>query len=145
MFIRKKIILIFIVIATMLSCNSGKKINNSEKPQKVKIVNNINIKTISIKESRKMIKDRIDDKNFVLLDIRTPKEFNEFHIDKAINIDYYSRNFKNELEKLDKTKDYLIYCRSAHRSKGGLKIMKELGFKSVVDMDGGITKWLKNK
>jgi len=144
MFVRKKIILIFIVIAMMLSCNSGKKIN-SEKSQKVKIANNINIKTISIKESRKMIKDRIDDKNFVLLDIRTPKEFNEFHIDKAINIDYYNRNFKNELEKLDKSRDYLIYCRSAHRSKAGLKIMKELGFKSVVDMDGGITKWLKNR
>ena len=58
----------------------------------------------------------VDANEGVLLDVRTPEEFNESHIAGAINIDFRNENFKTELEKLDKTKTYEVYCRSGKRS-----------------------------
>lgn len=79
--------------------------------------------------------------NLVILDVRTPKEFDQGHIEKAINIDFYSSSFKKDLSRLDRKKSYLVYCRSGNRSMQALKIMKELGFGKVASMTGGIIKW----
>jgi rhodanese-related sulfurtransferase len=56
-------------------------------------------------------------------------------------IDYYSDTFKNELDKLDKNKTYLIYCRTGRRTGLTLDIMEEPGFIEVYNMLGGITQW----
>jgi len=79
--------------------------------------------------------------NFVIIDVRTPEEYANGHIENAINLDYYSKTFKDELDKLDKNKAYLIYCRSGRRTRTVLDIMKELGFTEVYNMLGGITQW----
>lgn len=79
--------------------------------------------------------------NFVIIDVRTPEEYANGHIENAINLDYYSETFKDELNKLDKNKAYLIYCRSGRRTGTVLDIMKELGFTEVYNMLGGITQW----
>ncbi len=63
------------------------------------------------------------------------------HIENAINLNYYSKTFKDELSELDKSKTYLIYCRSGRRSGIALDIMKELGFTEVYNILGGITQW----
>mgnify|MGYP001079358811 CR=1 FL=1 len=80
-------------------------------------------------------------KNFVIMDVRTPEEYTEGHIVDAINLNYYSKTFKNELNKFDKNKTYLVYCRSGRRSGIALNIMKELGFTEVYNILGGITQW----
>jgi rhodanese-related sulfurtransferase len=79
--------------------------------------------------------------NLVIIDVRTQKEFDESHIENAINIDFYSNTFKRDLKKLDKTKNYLICCRSGNRSAQTQAIMKEMGFGKVAFITGGIIKW----
>jgi rhodanese-related sulfurtransferase len=79
----------------------------------------------------------------ILLDVRTPEEFAEGHLENAINIDFYKDDFTEELNKLDKSKPYAIYCRSGHRSGITCKKMEEIGFTSTVNLDGGILQWIK--
>jgi rhodanese-related sulfurtransferase len=90
-------------------------------------------------------KSSIEKKNAVVLDVRTPKEFDESHIIGAINIDYKNENFREEVQKLDKGKKYFIYCRSGKRSANSRKIMNELGIKKVYDLNGGIIAWKKQE
>jgi len=80
-------------------------------------------------------------KNFIIIDIRTPGECKSGHIENTINLNYYSKTFKDELDKLDRSKTYLIYCRTGGRSGMALDTMKKLGFTKVYNMLGGITQW----
>ncbi len=74
----------------------------------------------------------------VLLDVRTPSEFAEGHLDGAININLESASFKSEIAKLDKTVPYFVYCRSGSRSAQATDIMRSEGFKSITELSGGI-------
>jgi len=76
-----------------------------------------------------------------LLDVRTPDEYAAGHLESAVLTDYYAPDFKDKLNKLDKTAKYLIYCRTGKRSAAALKIMQELGFSDARDIAGGITAW----
>jgi rhodanese-related sulfurtransferase len=77
----------------------------------------------------------------VVLDIRTPEEFNEGIIEGAINIDFYANDFAVQLDTLDKDAHYVVYCRSGNRSGQASSIFEELGFTNVTEIDGGITDW----
>ncbi len=99
------------------------------------------IKDISVKEAYDLIAKNKDNQSFMIIDVRTPQEFANEYIENAVNIDYYSEEFQNELNKLDKEKTYLIYCRSGNRSGKVLIIMKELGFREAYNMLGGIIQW----
>jgi rhodanese-related sulfurtransferase len=82
------------------------------------------------------------DDNAVILDVRTEAEFNEGIITDAINIDIHlGQGFITEIEALDKTKNYYVYCRSGMRSAKACEIMNELGFKNAYNLVGGITEW----
>lgn len=96
---------------------------------------------LSPAEARETIGRRAADPGFVLLDVRTPKEFGEERIRGAVMVDYKSPSFRDEMAKLDRNKTYLVYCRTGHRTEGAAKVMRELGFKHVSVMAGGITKW----
>jgi len=98
-------------------------------------------RNIAPKEAYTLIQNNIGNPNFVILDVRTPAEFADEHIENAINLDYYSETFRDDLDKLDKTKIYLIYCRTGSRGESSLAIMKELGFREVYNISGGITEW----
>ena len=76
-----------------------------------------------------------------LVDVRTPEEYSEGYIEDFQNIDYLSPNFDKEMEKLDKTKPVIVYCKSGNRSGKCAAKMKERGFVKVYDLDGGIAKW----
>ena len=86
----------------------------------------------------------IEKQSGVLLDVRTPSEFGEGHIAGAINIDYESESFKTEIEKLDKAKQYQVYCRSGRRSALASEEMGKSGFIHVINLEGGILSWEKN-
>ena len=73
----------------------------------------------------------------VVIDVRTPDEFSGGHIDGAVNIDYYAADFKASLDALDKSKIYLIYCRSGNRSGRTLSIMQDMNFSKVYNLNGG--------
>jgi rhodanese-related sulfurtransferase len=77
----------------------------------------------------------------IILDVRTPEEFNAGHIENAININVADSNFSSEVSKLDKNATVAVYCRSANRSAVATKEMAELGFTDMYDMQGGIIDW----
>lgn len=77
--------------------------------------------------------------NSVLLDVRTPAEFDLGHIQGAINVDFENVNFQSEVKKLDVSKKYFVYCRSGNRSSQSVVIMKNSGIKNIYDLQGGIS------
>ena len=77
----------------------------------------------------------------IILDVRTPEEFNAGHIANAININLADSNFSSEVSKLDKNATVAVYCRSANRSAVATDEMAELGFTDMYDMQGGIIDW----
>lgn len=78
----------------------------------------------------------------VILDVRTPEEYDEKHIpnSKLINVQE-PQHFVDEVEKLDKSKSYYVYCRSGGRSMMACNIMEQMGFSRLANLDGGITDW----
>ena len=76
-----------------------------------------------------------------LIDVRTPEEYVEGYIEGFRNIDFYSETFQDDIEKIDKSKPIIVYCRSGGRSGKCSKLMQEKGFTKIYDLDGGITKW----
>ena len=96
---------------------------------------------LSPSEAREWLGKRSGDPRFVLLDVRTAKEFSEERIEGAVMIDFLSQSFRDEVAKLDRSKSYLVYCRTGHRTEGAAKVMRELGFRNVSVIAGGITKW----
>lgn len=81
----------------------------------------------------------------VILDVRTPAEFAEGYIPNAVNIDYYKPDFKTQVARLNKEQTYFVYCKAGGRSASAADIMRKEGFKNVVDLDGGITAWEREK
>lgn len=82
------------------------------------------------------------DTNAVILDVRTPEEIEEGYIPNAINIDFYlGQEFLQELEKLDKSKNYYVYCRTGNRSRQACSLMNTMGIKKAYNLMGGIAEW----
>jgi len=86
-------------------------------------------------------KTLIEKKEGVILDVRTKDEVAGGKIGDAINLDYYSDTFKNDIDKLDKNRPVYVYCRSGSRSGGAKKIMTSMGFKAVYNLKGGYSNW----
>ena len=84
---------------------------------------------------------KILDENVQLIDVRTPEEYAEGHLKNATNICVTCGAFEKEIEVLDKTKPVLVYCKMGGRSAKAAAKLKEQGFKSITDLDGGITAW----
>lgn len=99
------------------------------------------IEDITPEEAFQMIQNNQNNPDFVIIDVRTPEEFADGYIENAVNIDYYSETFRDELDTLDKNQTYLIYCRSGGRSGNSLEIMAELNFRQVFNVLGGIIAW----
>ncbi|GAA3610419.1 rhodanese-like domain-containing protein [Flavivirga amylovorans] len=83
-----------------------------------------------------------DDNNAIVLDVRTDAEVADGIIPNAIHVDIYKgQEFISEIEGLDKSKNYYVYCRSGNRSGQACNIMEELGFENAYNLEGGILEW----
>ena len=82
--------------------------------------------------------------DYILLDVRTPDEFSSGYIKNAINLDFYSETFQNDILSIDKNLPIVLYCRTNNRSTKTANILKENGFKEISVLEGGITDWVKN-
>ena len=122
---RKLASLALVVLLLVTACSSGS--------------DTATIDLVSPAEAAQVIED--DPAGLVVLDIRTPEEFNEVRLAGAVNVDYYDADFADQLDALDKNDPYVMYCRSGNRSSDAIKTMKELGFVEVYEIDGGIVNW----
>ena len=109
-----------VVFILMLSCTIGQTTND-----------------IEIDEFKK----KMASEKYVLVDVRTAEEFVDGYIEGALNIDYFSATFSDEISKLGLEKSALVYCRSGNRSGKSMRIMYDLGFKEVYNLIGGIREW----
>lgn len=84
----------------------------------------------------------LKDNKGMLLDVRTDEEVAEKTIENALHLDFYQgQDFLNELEKLDKSKNYYVYCRSGNRSGQTCLLMQQLGFENTFNLIGGMNEW----
>ena len=87
----------------------------------------------------------VNEQEAIVIDVRTPMETAEGVIEGCdMMIDFKSSNFGTEIAKLDKSKAYVIYCRSGGRSASASQYMVDNGFKKVYNLKGGITGWAGN-
>ena len=84
---------------------------------------------------------KVAEAGVITLDVRTPSEFAEGHVEGARLIDFQSGNFENEIATLDKNATYAVYCRSGNRSGQAVKVMQDAGFTNVFNMNGGVIDW----
>jgi rhodanese-related sulfurtransferase len=84
---------------------------------------------------------KVAEAGVITLDVRTPGEFAEGHVEGARLIDFQSGNFENEIATLDKNATYAVYCRSGNRSGQAVKVMHDAGFMNVFNMNGGVIDW----
>lgn len=80
-------------------------------------------------------------KNPTILDVRTPQEFAEGHIQNAININWKDDNFSSTIETLDKSKTVYVYCLSGGRSKQAAATLANAGFQDIKEITGGMMAW----
>ena len=86
----------------------------------------------------------IQDTDYILVDVRTAEEYESGHIQDAVNFDFYSESFQNDILNLDKSSSIILYCRTQNRSTKTANYLKENGYKQITVLVGGITSWVKN-
>ncbi|HEY3385518.1 MAG TPA: rhodanese-like domain-containing protein [Saprospiraceae bacterium] len=84
---------------------------------------------------------KIKKSDAVVIDVRMPQEFEQSHIEGAINIDFFGPEFKYKLLELKKDKEYYLYCKNETRSKMTMTFMYNNGFEEVYVLKGGYENW----
>lgn len=92
-------------------------------------------------EAWKMISKNKGTDEMIIIDVSTPKEYEDLHIEGAINVSLLSWFFKARLDVMDRDKTYIVYCKVGARSKVAKKLMKVLGFRTVYNIAGGTLLW----
>ena len=125
-----KLSVLLMSIALLFSaCNgSAQKSTSSEGAE----IQNVGVEAFKEAESNEEV---------ILLDVRTPGETNQGIIEGAITMDFYSSDFDQQLSSLDSTKEVYVYCRSGGRSAKAADKLKDLGFKKVYNLKGGMNGW----
>jgi len=98
---------------------------------------------VGAKAADSLVKEKDKAKKVEVLDIRTPAEYEEGHIEGATNIDFLDASFEKAVEKLDRDKPYLVHCQSGRRSGRSLEVFNKFGFTNIYHLDGGIKEWVK--
>ena len=134
---------IFVIALTVAACGGSDDAasvdTTSAETVAVSATPTAGITLVSPQEAASTVESAPED--LVILDVRTPEEFAEGHIDGATMLDFYRDDFAAELAKLDRDVPYVLYCRSGNRSGQARQIMDELGFTSVQDVEGGVINW----
>lgn len=99
------------------------------------------IEEMEPKEAFTVIEKHHNDPDFVILDVRSPEEYEKEHLEGARLLEVKKNSLEAELMKLDKEKEYFVYCRAGRRSLKAAELMKKHGIMNVVNITGGISKW----
>lgn len=85
--------------------------------------------------------DVIADPGVTIVDVRTPQEYAEGHIEGAVNIPVESADFLDRVGELDPAGTYAVYCRSGNRSQGAVDGMSSIGINGIVELESGTNGW----
>lgn len=119
----KTIICLFLSILFFTSCKSKQESNQNEE----------SFKNLTVEEVITLWEANPD---IVVIDVRTPDEIAETGaIENSINIDFKSSDFKEKISALDKDKEYILFCKSGNRSGQASKIMAEMGFSNINNLN----------
>lgn len=99
------------------------------------------VKSVDAQDLQKMIKEEPD--NILIVDVRTPGEFNDGHLTDAKNINFFGPRFEQEIANLPNDKQIIVYCKSGRRAEAAAQIMQEAGLKKVSTLKDGISGWKK--
>ena len=91
--------------------------------------------------SARQFLDLTNNREGIVLDVRTPAETAQGHIEGASFIDFYDEGFEQKMDLIQKDKPIYIYCRSGGRSAKAAEIMLRQGFIEIYNLDGGILAW----
>lgn len=114
---------VLMLISLLVGCNDG---------------NNKNVYEQITPDEAKALMD--SEEGYIILDVRTPEEFAERHIEGAILIPDYEIGEKAESILTDKEQLILVYCRSGRRSKNAANELATLGYTNIKEF-GGINDW----
>ena len=89
----------------------------------------------------KTFADAMKQPDVIILDVRTPQEYQSGHLPHATLINFYDHNFSLKLDSLDKSKKYLVYCAKGSRSSQASDLMIKKGFTSVLNLKNGFNAW----
>lgn len=82
------------------------------------------------------------DREAVIIDVRTREECECGMLENAVCLNLFDRaGFVAEVEQMDKSKHYYLYCRSGQRSAGACRLMEEMGIENTFNLLGGIINW----
>lgn len=81
--------------------------------------------------------------NVILVDVRTPEEYAAGHIDEALNINWFDTDFAKQIQAIEKDETVYVYCKKGGRSAKAAHLLDSLGYKNVVDLEGGYDAYLK--
>ncbi len=116
----KKLLMIILPLVMAVACTAQKSPEDVSSAQAMELMQN---------------------KEVVVLDVRTQEEWDKGHIEGATQMDFYSDDFDAKLAELPKDKEYVVYCHSGGRSGKTVAKMKAAGFGNVHNLQGGITAW----
>lgn len=122
-----------LISCSLLACGQGKK---NEQETKTEVVEN---GLIAAGQLERLMLDSPQ-----LIDVRTPEEYEEGHIQGAVNINFYDDSFETQLNALDKQTKIIVYCAVGGRSGKSYKKVQALGFANAYDLKGGIKAWVKS-
>ncbi|MCA0430860.1 MAG: rhodanese-like domain-containing protein [Bacteroidetes bacterium] len=104
----------------------------------------VNITFAQVNLNAESFKQKMTEKNTVVIDLRTPEEITKKgKIKGAFEINWFDKNSETIITKLDKTKNYLLYCAGGGRSGECLDLMQKNNFKSVAHLQNGFDEWVK--
>lgn len=130
-----------ITLTSFTACNGQETPQKNTSPSKQQIEQQQTEMEV-IEMSAKEFKKVVDHGDAQLIDIRTQREYDSGHIPGTdLHMDMRNPNFKDELNKLDKTKPYMVYCHSGGRSRATLRAMKAMGFTKVYHLTRGMLDW----
>lgn len=119
---KTKIFSILLVLITFASCQSQEK------------------KGFQLLPAKEFSKQIVAEKEQVI-DVRTPKEFEQGHLKNAQNIHLYDQDFAQRIDKLDKKQTVYVYCKAGGRSAEAVEIMQNHGFENIIELQGGTDSW----
>jgi len=125
-------VFIFIIFSFFLlvACNSGQWGKS-------------NIRYVDADEAFILVQDNQYSPTFNIIDFRTSEEFRSGHIPGAKNIDYYSKDLREQLIALDTSHSYFVYCKTSNRSERAVDVVKDRAFQDIIILKGGLNSWVQ--